>query len=220
MKVIVAAAAAQLIGWNPREATGVRIGSEREPVLASSGRELREQERQCVLGRRWNGAEVWGFVRVGKHQPSEFADARIAPPVGGQSEQVTPKLPRAKCWAEFHYQAALGLGPPRVRHPCRDANVLAGSQARSLVAAPDEQNTRLNDEPLLLQSVRMHRPAFGARGGINANSPHLVSGIVITPDAHPESLDLHAGRHGENLTNPRNNCETHNQDGAFVPRWV
>jgi len=55
--------------------------------------------------------------------------------------------------------------------------------------------------------VRMHRPAFGARGGINANSPHLVSGIVITPDAHPESLDLYAGRHGENLTNPRNNCE-------------
>src|SRR6516225_12329252 len=120
--------------------------------------------------------------------------------VGRQREKVTPKLPRAKRWAKFHYQAALGLGPPRVRHPCRNANILAGPQARSLMAAPDKQNTRLNDEPLLLQSVRMHRPAVGARGGINANSPHLVSGIVITPDAHPESLDPYAGRHGENLT--------------------
>jgi hypothetical protein len=80
------------------------------------------------------------------------------------------------------------------------------------MAAPDKQNTRLNDEPLLLQSVCMHRPAVGARGGIDVHSPHLVSGIVITPDPHPECLDLHAGHYGENLTNPRNNCETHNQD--------
>ena len=129
--------------------------------------------------------------------------------VGGQREQVTPKLPRAKRWAKFHYQAALGLGPPRVRNPCRDANVLAGPHARSLMAAPDNQNTSLNDEPLLLQSVCMHRPAVGARGGIDVHSSHLVSGIVITPDPHPESLDPYAGRHGENLTNPRSNCEAH-----------
>jgi hypothetical protein len=77
------------------------------------------------------------------------------------------------------------------------------------MAAPDNQNTRLNDEPLLLQSVRMHRPAVGARGGINVHSPHLVSGIVIAPNPHPESVDLYAGRHGENLTNPRRNCEAY-----------
>jgi hypothetical protein len=77
------------------------------------------------------------------------------------------------------------------------------------MAASDKQNTRLNDEPLLLQSVRMHRPAGGARGGIDVHSSHLVSGIVIAPDPHSESFDLDAGRHDENLTNPPRNCEVH-----------
>ena len=97
--------------------------------------------------------------------------------VGGQREQVTPKLPRAKRWAKFHYQAALGLRPPRVRHPCPDANVLAGPHARSLMAAPDNQNTSLNDEPLLLQAVRMHRPAVGA----------VAASMCIRPTSSVES---------------------------------
>jgi phage tail-like protein len=49
----------------------------------------------------------------------------------------------------------------------------------------------------------MQRPAVGARGGINMHPADLVSGIVITPDPHPNPADLYVPRHGKNLTNPQ-----------------
>jgi hypothetical protein len=85
-----------------------------------------------------------------------------------------------------------------VCNPWRDLNVLASSHPRSLTTTPDKQNTRLNNEQLLLQTVGMHRPAVGAYGGLNVHSPNLLSGIAITLDPHPESFhDPHGARHGE-----------------------
>jgi len=191
-----------------RENWHSRVRCRFEKVSEVSRSESGEGHGQRPLKRRRNEAKRRRLIWVGAHQSRVRADTWVATPIGRQDQHLAKELPRAKRRAELGRKTALTLGPPRVRRPRRDTDLLARPDAYPLTAETNQQQPGIDDESLLLAAVDVQRPTVCAFRGFDPLPLHLVSrrGVVLYP--HPATLhDLRLAHEATNL--PRPGVATH-----------
>jgi len=55
-----------------------------------------------------------------------------------------------------------------------NTNVFSRTYAEPLMSAPDDQDSRVHDKPLLLAEVNVRRPTVTSLGGFDVRAPNVV----------------------------------------------
>src|SRR5262249_55288826 len=117
--------------------------------------------------------EVQELVGIGAQQAGQVADARVATLICRQCEQIREELPHAQTGAELDRERALRLSPKGMDHRGGNSNVFSRTYEQPLTSAPDEQDSRVDDEPLLLAEVNVRRPTVTLLGGFDVRAPNV-----------------------------------------------